>query len=49
VAFPEHGNEFSGVINGGKFLDQLSDYQLLKDSVCSMELVAKLSLLVSLH
>jgi hypothetical protein len=26
-----HGYEPSGFINGGEFLDQLSDYQLLKD------------------
>jgi hypothetical protein len=34
---PEHGNEPSGSIKGGKFLDQLSDRQLLnKDSApCS--------------
>jgi hypothetical protein len=28
----EHGNELSGFIKGGEFLDWLSDYQLLKDS-----------------
>jgi hypothetical protein len=27
-----HGNEALGSINGGEFLDQLSDYQLLNDS-----------------
>jgi hypothetical protein len=27
----EHGNETSGSINGGEFLDQLSNYKLLKD------------------
>jgi hypothetical protein len=26
----EHGNEISDSIKGGEFLDQLSDYQLLK-------------------
>jgi hypothetical protein len=26
----EHNIEFSGSINGGEFLDQLSDYYLLK-------------------
>jgi hypothetical protein len=34
----EHGNEPSGSIKGGKFLDWLSDYQLLKKD-CSLELV----------
>jgi hypothetical protein len=29
----EHGNEPSSSIKGGEFLDQLSDYQLLKGSV----------------
>jgi hypothetical protein len=29
VGFCEHGNEPSGTINGGEFLDQLSDYELL--------------------
>jgi len=28
----EHGNEPSGSIKDGEFFDQLSDYQLLKDS-----------------
>jgi hypothetical protein len=27
----EHGNEPSGIINGGEFLDWLSDYQLLEE------------------
>jgi hypothetical protein len=27
----EHGNEVSGSIKGGEFLDRLSDYQLLKE------------------
>jgi hypothetical protein len=31
--FYEHGNEPSGYIEGGEFLDQLSAYQLLKWSV----------------
>jgi hypothetical protein len=26
----EHGNEISGSIKGGEFLDYISDYQLLK-------------------
>jgi hypothetical protein len=26
----EHGNELLGFIKGGKFLDYMSDYQLLK-------------------
>jgi hypothetical protein len=26
----EHGNELSGSIKGGEFLDQISDYYLLK-------------------
>jgi hypothetical protein len=29
----EHGNEPSGATKHGKFLGQLSDYHLLKDSV----------------
>jgi hypothetical protein len=29
----ENGNEASGSITGGKFLDYLSDYQLLKSQV----------------
>jgi hypothetical protein len=28
----EHGNKISGSIKGEKFTEQLSDYQLLKDS-----------------
>jgi len=28
----EHSNEHLGSIRSGKFLDQLSDYKLLKDS-----------------
>jgi hypothetical protein len=28
----EHGNEPSGSINGGEFIDQLSSYQLLKEN-----------------
>jgi hypothetical protein len=27
----EHGNEISGSVKGGEFLDKLSDYQLLKE------------------
>jgi hypothetical protein len=34
VSCCEDGNKHSGIIKGGKFLDQLSDYQLLKDCVC---------------
>jgi len=30
TGFSEHGNETSGSIKEGDFLDQLSDYQLLK-------------------
>jgi len=26
-----HGNELSGSVKGGEFLDRLSDYQLLKE------------------
>jgi hypothetical protein len=29
----ENGNERSGPIKGGEFIDQMSDHQLLKDSV----------------
>jgi hypothetical protein len=32
VGFCENGNEPSGSIRGGKFLDYLRNYQLLKDS-----------------
>jgi hypothetical protein len=33
VGCSEHSNELSGFINGGSFIDYLSDYQLLeKDS-----------------
>jgi hypothetical protein len=28
----EHGNDISGSLRGGEFLEYLSDYQLLKDS-----------------
>jgi len=36
VGFCEHGNEPHGFINCGKYLDQLSDCQLLNDSApCS--------------
>jgi hypothetical protein len=34
-----HGNKLSGCIKGGKFLDQLSGYQLIKDSVPCSEVV----------
>jgi len=34
----EHGDEHSGSIKGGKFLDYLSDYQLLTED--STELVS---------
>jgi hypothetical protein len=27
----EYGNEYSGPIKGGKFIDKLSNYQLLKN------------------
>jgi hypothetical protein len=30
-ASSEHHNEFSGAIKNGEFLDQLGDYQLLKN------------------
>jgi hypothetical protein len=30
AGFYEHGNECSGSIKSGEFLDYLSDYQLLK-------------------
>jgi hypothetical protein len=30
VGFCEHGNEHSGSIKGGEFLDWLVDYKLLK-------------------
>jgi hypothetical protein len=29
----KHGNESSGFITGGEFLDSLSDYQLIKSNV----------------
>jgi len=41
----EHGNETWGSIKFQEFLDQLSDYQLLKDSVPCSELVRQPSLL----
>jgi hypothetical protein len=31
----EHGNEASGSIKDGEFLDQVSDYQLLKNDSAS--------------
>jgi hypothetical protein len=31
VGFCEHGNELSGSIKDGEFLDYLSDYQLLNE------------------
>jgi hypothetical protein len=36
----EHSNEPSGSINGGEFLDELSDYQLLKEEYISLEFVS---------
>jgi hypothetical protein len=30
TAFCEHGNEHSGSIKGGEFIDQVNDYPLLK-------------------
>jgi hypothetical protein len=35
----EHGNETSGFIKGGEFLDYLSDYLASQEGLCSMELV----------
>jgi hypothetical protein len=32
VGFCEHGNEPSGTMKGGEFLDQLSKYEFLRDS-----------------
>jgi hypothetical protein len=40
----EHGNGLSGSIKGGKFLVQLSDYQLLKKGTASSFCVHKLNL-----
>jgi hypothetical protein len=33
--FSEHGDALSGSVNGGGFVDQLSDYQLLKKDSAS--------------
>jgi hypothetical protein len=33
AGFCEHGNETSGSVKGGEFVDQLSDCQFLKDAV----------------
>jgi hypothetical protein len=38
AGFCENGDEYSGFINGRKFIDYLSHYQLLKYN-CSMEIV----------
>jgi hypothetical protein len=35
----DHGNKLSGSIKGEEFLDYLSDYQLLKDSAQSSQLI----------
>jgi hypothetical protein len=35
----EHGNETSGSIRSGEFLDQLGDYKLVRKDSCSMETV----------
>jgi hypothetical protein len=35
----EHGNEPSGSIKGGEFLDYLSDYYILKMVYAPMELI----------
>jgi hypothetical protein len=35
----EHGNEPSGFIKGGKFLDQLSVLLAAQEGLCSLELL----------
>jgi hypothetical protein len=35
VNFCKHGNELSGFIKGGEFLEYLSDYQLHKEDSAS--------------
>jgi hypothetical protein len=37
--YPEQSNEPSGYINGGKFLDLLRYYQLLKETVALIQAV----------
>jgi len=43
AGFCEHGNEPSGFIKGGEFLDSLSEYQLLK-GLCSVGLVTLIAI-----
>jgi hypothetical protein len=38
----EHGNKSSGFVKGSKFIDQLNDYQLLKNVFCSTKVVREI-------
>jgi hypothetical protein len=44
----KHGNETSGSVNGGDFIDQLNDYWLFKDSALWSSLVLRVRLNIKL-